>query len=80
MIPYFSLEMLRALLELCGSCIPAIPDMNPVSSNPVKMHSAARASIRSPGGWHCGPESSANASASRPDLACQRPSSAPLAR
>jgi hypothetical protein len=43
MIPYFSLEMLRALLELYGIRIPGMEDPHPVSSNHVKTHATARA-------------------------------------
>jgi hypothetical protein len=65
MIPYFSLEMLRALLELCGGRTPGTEDPYPAPSNHVKTHATARARIRPSAGGRFRPESSANEGASR---------------
>jgi hypothetical protein len=78
MIPYFSLEMLRALLEWCGGRTPDAEDPYPAWSNPVKTHAASPARIRPSGVGRFGPESSTNERASRPNFWWERPTASPL--
>jgi hypothetical protein len=77
MIPYFSVEMLRALLELCGGRTPGTEDPYSALSNPVKTHATARARIRPPRRT-LRPGVLENESACRPNFWPERPASSSL--
>ena len=60
MIPYFSLEMLCALLQLCDGRIPGTEDPYPASSNHADTHAPYEGVSGLQAGGTARPESSTN--------------------